>query len=483
MFTEDKMALPRTLPEKQGVVSSAILEFVQAVESQIHELHSFMLLRHGHVIAEGWWSPYKPEYPHMMFSLSKSFTATAVGLAISEGRFALDDSVLSFFPDDKPAVMNDHWAAIRVRHLLSMSTGHAVDTMPKMFEREDGNWTKAFFDVPVVHEPGTHFLYNTGATYMLSAIVQKTTGMKLLDYLQPRLFEPLRIENATWQESPQGINTGGFGLNIKTEDIARFGQLYLQKGRWQGRQLVPEAWGTEATAFHISNGSDPNSDWAQGYGYQFWRCKHGAYRGDGAFGQYCIVMPEQDAVLAITAGVADMQQPLNLVWELLLPAMNSEPLPDDSESQVALTEKLSSLALPLVQGQAVSSVSSQVSGRTYTFDTNDLEFETVTFDFTDTSNVTIKSARVVETIISSFGEWSFGQTKLFNSPWAFDAAPIVAGGAWTADDTFTIVVRFYETPFFQTLVFCFNGDTLNIETQVNVSFEGTKRMTFTAHRD
>src|SRR5262249_17904140 len=160
-------------------------------------------------------------------------------------------------------------------------------------------------------------------TYMLSAIVQKTAGLTVLDYLRPRLFEPLGIEDPTWGTSPQGVSLGGYGLSIRTEDIARFGQLYLQKGEWQGRQLLPTTRVQAATSRQVSNGSSPQSDWDQGYGYQFWRCRHGAFRGDGAFGQYCLVMPEQDAVLAITSGVKDMQAVLNLVWDKLLPALGS----------------------------------------------------------------------------------------------------------------------------------------------------------------
>lgn len=294
--------LPRTSPESQGIASSDLLQFVVALESQIHEIHSFMLLRHGRVVAEGWWSPYAREYPHLLFSLSKSFTSTGVGLAVAEGRFSIDDSVLSFFPDEALSEVSDFLATMRVRHLLSMSTGQAVDTWSNMVERSDGNWIKGFLEVPVLYAPGTHFVYNTGATYLLSAILQKTTGMKLVDYLESRLFEPLGIEKATWQDSPQGITAGGIGLSLKTEDVARFGQLYLQKGMFGSRQLLSEAWIQEATTSQISNGDDPLRDWTQGYGYQFWRCRHGAYRGDGVFGQYCIVMPEQDAVLAITSG-------------------------------------------------------------------------------------------------------------------------------------------------------------------------------------
>src|SRR5258705_4559133 len=201
--------LPRTSPEHRGITSSAILQFVEALERQIHEMHSFMLLRHGSVVAEGWWSPYSAVSPHVLFSVSKSFTSTAVGLAVAEGYFSIDDPVLSFFPDEMPTEASDLLAAMRVRHLLTMTSGQAIDTWGFMVDRPDGNWIKGFFTVPVVHEPGTQFVYNTGATYMLSAIVQKTTGMKIVDYLQPRLIEPLGIRNASWHESPQGITAVG----------------------------------------------------------------------------------------------------------------------------------------------------------------------------------------------------------------------------------------------------------------------------------
>jgi CubicO group peptidase (beta-lactamase class C family) len=477
MITRIEQNLQRTSPERQGVASSAVLAFVEALDSQIHELHSFMLLRHGSVIAEGWWSPYGSQHPHLVFSLSKSFTATAIGLAVADGHLSIDDPVLSFFPDETPAEISDFLAAMRVRHLLSMSTGQAVDTWAAMVERADGDWIRGFFTVPVVHPPGTHFVYNTGASYMLSAVLQKATGMKLVDYLQPRLFEPLGISGATWQESPQGITAGGIGLSIRTEDIARFGQLYLQNGMWQGNRILPEAWIAEATASQISNGDDPSRDWTQGYGYQFWRCRHGAYRGDGVFGQYCIVMPEQEAVLAITAGVDvfDMQQPLNLVWEILLPAMNNEPLPENVAAQDSLTAKLSDLALPLVQGRAIVPIASRVSGQPYQVEANDLNIEAITFNFSEAGCiVNARTATGVETISCGYNTWQQGQTNLFNQPLLFDSTPIAASGAWTNEDTFTMVVRLYETPFFHTLVCHFIGDEMMIEVKVNVSLESMK---------
>jgi len=228
--TSGPQPLPRSTPEAQGISSAAILGFVEAAGQHLDALHSFMLLRHGQMVAAGWWSPYGPEHPHELFSLSKSFTSTAVGLAVADGLLSLDDPALSFFPEEAPAEPSAHLKSMRVRDLLAMSTGHQEDTLGRLFDQEDGTWTSTFLRLPVEHKPGTHFVYNTGATYMLSAIVQKATGTTVLDYLGPHLFAPLGIENPTWGTSPQGITLGGWGLKLKTEDIARFGQLYLQKG-------------------------------------------------------------------------------------------------------------------------------------------------------------------------------------------------------------------------------------------------------------
>lgn len=338
--------LPRSGPEAQGISSAAIQSFIESADKDIDSFHSFMLLRHGHVVAEGWWSPYNPDSPHALYSLSKSFTSTAVGLAIADGKLRLDDEVLKFFPEDAPRDPSANLKAMRVSDLLRMSTGQQAEP-PRTATQP---WTKTFLAQPVPFKPGTHFLYNTSATYMLSAIVQKATGQTVLDYLKPKLFDPLGIEHPTWETSPQGISAGGYGLSIRTRDIASLGQLYLQKGKWQGKQLVPEAWVEAATARQTSNGSNPKSDWDQGYGYQFWRSRNGAYRGDGAFGQYCIVLPEQDAVIAITSGVKDMQAVLNLVWDKLLPAMKSAPLPSDDVARTKLEATLKGLTLRMPEG-------------------------------------------------------------------------------------------------------------------------------------
>lgn len=335
--------LPRSSPESQGVSSAQVRAFVEAADQSIRDMHSFMLVRHGHVVAECWWHPQAAEKPHILWSLSKSFTSTAVGLAVAEGKLSIDDKVLSFFPEDVPPEPSPHLRAMTVRHLLTMSTGHAAEP----WWQGEEVWTKRFLAEPVPHEPGTHFRYNTPATYMLSAIVQKVTGETVVDYLTPRLFEPLGIQKPTWDQSPQGISIGGYGLYLRTEDIAKFGQLYLQQGKWQGKQLIPGEWIAQATTKQIDNDKAPsagNPDWRQGYGFQFWQCRHGAYRGDGKDGQFCIVLPEQDAVIAITAKTGNMQRQLDLVWEHLLPAFQ-DTLPENAKELEKLQTTLSRLAL------------------------------------------------------------------------------------------------------------------------------------------
>ena len=475
----DRYHFPRSTPEAQGVSSPAISGFIDAAEAGTPDLHSFMLLRHGSVVAEGWWAPYSVDLPHVLFSLSKSYTSTAIGLAVSEGRLSVDDPVTAFFPEESPEKVSENLKAMKVCHLLTMSTGHAEDTTAALFAAEDENWVRAFLACPVEYEPGTHFLYNTGATYMLSAILQTLTGTTLLDYLAPRLFEPLGIEGAAWQTCPRGINTGGFGLSVRTEDIARLGQLYLQQGMWQGQRLLASAWVQEATAIQIANGSDPDSDWNQGYGYQFWRCRHNAYRGDGAFGQYCIVLPDQDAVVAITGGVKDMQAVLNLVWEYLLPAMAPEPLPEDPTAQAALTDKLTRLALPVQSGARTSLLAEQVSGAIYALDENDLGIETLHFNFGREEDVMVARAADSEhRIAAGCGIWITGETQLIGRGPHGEAggAPqlIATSGAWRTEDTYVIKSYLYLTPFCYTLTCRFADDSITLDREVNVAFGPTQ---------
>jgi len=334
--------LPRSTPESQGISSQSVHEFVEAVD-KINTLHSFMIVRHGHVIAEGWWKPEAADKPHVLHSLSKSFNSTAVGLAITEGKLNLDDPVLKFFPADAPADPSENLKAMKVRDLLTMSCGH--DSEPKAV---DGNPSvKQFLAYPVTYQPGTHFQYNTMGSYTLSAIVTKVTGQTVLDYLKPRLFEPLGIENPRWDSSPEGNSLGGYGLYLCTEDVAKFGQLYLQNGKWNGKQLIPEKWVEQATSKQIPNDQESHArigiDWQRGYCFQFWRCTHNAFRGDGKDGQLCVVIPDKDAVIAVTAETNQFQDEMNAIWNHLYPAFQDAALPEDAAAQEKLKQAAANL--------------------------------------------------------------------------------------------------------------------------------------------
>lgn len=327
--------LPRSTPSKK--LEKAMEKYLEAVKNAGQDLHSIMIVQHGNVLAEKWMSEGKEDEPHVLNSVSKTFTASAIGFAIAEGKLKLTDKVISFFPDQLPANISENLEAMTIHDLLTMTCGHDGDlrSNERAARNADKGWVEQFLAYPVDHKPGTFFAYNSPGTYMLSAIVQKVTGEKLVDYLYPRLFRPLGIVNVKWQESPEGINCGGWGLYLKTEDLAKMGQLFLQKGKWDGQQVLPEEWIAEASAKQVASfpaGMDPEAakkskisentnDWMQGYGYQMWRCRHNAYRADGADGQYILIIPEKDAIIAVTAHIGDMQAELDLIWKYLLPAL------------------------------------------------------------------------------------------------------------------------------------------------------------------
>lgn len=467
--------LPRSAPEAQGVSSAGLLDLVNTLDQQIDGMHSVMIARHGCVIAEGWWTPYDAEHNHVLYSLSKSFTSSAVGFAVAEGKLSIDDEVLKFFPEDVPTNTSGNLKAMRVRDLLMMSTGHEEEppTSP------DTVSAKSFLAQQVPYLPGTHFKYNTAATFMQSAIVQKVSGQTVLDFLGPRLFEPLGIDHPVWDANFQGISLGGYGLRVRTEDIAKFGQLYLQHGRWNGKQLLPPEWVAMATARQTSNGSNPKSDWNQGYGFQFWRCRHNAYRGDGAFGQYCLVMPEQDAVVAITSGVKDMQAVLNVIWDKLLPAVQPKTLRRNPAASQQLKDKLARLELRPARGSATSALSSKVLNRKYVFPANEQKFESLTLASSDSGKSVTLTARMDAkevTIPCGFQQWKKGRAPLLGGALArFPDEPTAGTFAWPADDTCVIKLCAYETPYHTTLTLKFDGDQLKLDSEANVAFGRTKR--------
>ena len=322
--------LPRA--ETPAAVQAAVDAILAADEADNSvRFESIMVLKHGNVLYEGWYGDAAPDKPHAMHSVSKSFTATAVGMAVDEGLLKVTDKLVDFFPDKLPEEVSDNLKAVTVHDLLTMNCGHETGAR----YGADNDWVESFLAHPFVHEPGTWYFYNSLGTYMHSAIVQELTGEKVLDYLTPRLFEPLHIDIPEWEESPQGINAGGWGLQLKTEDMAKFGQLFLQKGVWNGKRLLSEEWIEQASKYQVPSvpaGTRPdeiekkgltpeNCSFLLGYGYQMWRCPGNAYRADGARGQYIMIIPDSDAVIAVTADSANLQAEQDLIYDHLFPVL------------------------------------------------------------------------------------------------------------------------------------------------------------------
>ncbi|WAZ19362.1 beta-lactamase family protein [Streptomyces cinnabarinus] len=424
-------ALPSSTPASQGVDASGVQSFLDAVEADPDiEPHSLMILRHGRLVASGWWAPYTAGRPQLLYSLSKSFTSAALGLAVAEGLVRLDDPVLSCFPEFDADITDPRSRAMLVRHVASMASGHETDTLDRAHALDPDDLVRGFLLLPPERDPGTVFAYNQPATFTLSAIVQRVSGQFLTDYLRPRLLDPLGIGEVAWQRDRTGRELGFSGLHASTDAVARLGQLHLNGGLWEGRRVLPESWVAEATRCHTANAGGPMSgaDWRQGYGLQFWMSRHG-YRGDGAYGQYCLVLPEQDAVIAMTSATVGMQKLLDLIWTHLLPACGPAPLTSRERADAALAERLAGLALPPAVGKAAPEGWATVS-----FGSDGISAEV--------------SADPEGPVLALFEDGQRLELRLDPGRWSIaeEPVPTAVSGGWTDADTVEAEVLFLETP-------------------------------------
>lgn len=434
--------LPRARPSDVGVPAAAVHAVLDDLEAFSLEMHSLLVLRHGHVVAEGWWTPYSADRVHLLYSLSKSFTSTAVGFAVAEGRFRLDDRVVDLLPTHTPPNLDPAVAQLTVHHLLSMSTGHRDDTLERARQLREGDLVRGFLRIPPEEPVGSRHAYNNPTTMALATIVEEHTGQPLLDYLRPRLLDPLGVGPARWDTDEHGVALGFTGLHLQTESVASFGQLLLQDGVWNGRRVLPDGWVALATRSHIDNDNDAGrpTDWRQGYGYQYWMARHG-YRGDGAYGQFCVVVPESDLVVVTTASTEDMQQVLDVFWERLLPELDSGPGPEDNRcaSEARLAERLAALALPVVHARHDGPDGPVTFVAEKTADDQPL---TRGMDLTvssDGSDYLLTFGRASTELVVPCGreQWVESCPR---------GVPVVSRGGWTGPSTFEADVVLIETP-------------------------------------
>ena len=297
-----EQAFVRATPESQGISSDLFAALLRELyASKDTEMHHFMALRHGKVICECNFAPYPKGMWHITHSMCKSITGMAIGMLIEEGKLKLDENIYDIFPDHINAFSKIFRPVITVENLLTMTSGVTFNESGIV---SGNDWLGSFLNASVNGKPGTEFQYNSLNTYVLSAIVTKRTGETLTEYLTPRLFGPLGITKYYWETCPKGITKGGWGLFLCAEDMAKLGQLYLQRGKWNGQQLVSEYWIEISTARHLKTQND-----TYGYGYQLWmEQRPGSFEYNGMLGQNVIIYPDMDMVLVTNAGNKEMFQ-------------------------------------------------------------------------------------------------------------------------------------------------------------------------------
>lgn len=338
-------------PEEVGVDSAAIAAFQAEMREKNIRHQGYIIYKDGKIAAASVAAPYRITDKRHVYSVSKSLTSTAIGIAVEEGLLSVEDSVISFFPDELPDTVSENLAKMKVKHILSMNTGHRSDTFLAV-ATEKSDWVKKFLSIEVEYEPGTHFAYNTTATYMLSAIITKLTGMRMTDYLRTRLFNPLGIKDVVWSESPEGIDFGGWGIHISMEDMLKLGVLYLNKGMWNGKRILSEEWVCKATSPISDSSSRGEPDWASGYGYQMWMNKNGGFRFDGAHGQFVIVSPDKNCVTVLISEIngiiaGSVGKYLDIYWDKIYSKISDKPIEKKPHGDIGVKP-----VLPLPSGSA-----------------------------------------------------------------------------------------------------------------------------------
>lgn len=456
--------LPSASPESMGVRSGDIARFVERLSQNepFQDPHALILVRHGHVLAEGYFAPFDQSSRHSLFSVSKSFVSTAVGFAVQEGLIALDERIADAFPEYLPEMPAPEFRVLTVRHLLMMATGQEGVGVHMTLSGVDCGIPEAFFRAPFLDAPGTTFRYSSAVTYMLSRLILKRAGVDVVAYLTPRLFDPLGIERPYTRRCPEGVPLGYTGMRLSARDIALYGEFYLKRGMWNGKQLLDPAWIDLATQKHVDTHSSTGDEWSQGYCFQFWRGSHNTYRFCGANGQMCICMPDLDALCVVQSGYdyRVLQYVVDSFYETIYSGMRDEPYPEDEPARKRLNTLLDGLMLPVLSGN-FSPLCGFVNGVSYTSDAGAL-----TLQFTGGAGV------LTYTIVGKPYTLAFGLLRPMRAPstlcerYALEPQPddpADAFGYWETLRTLCITARIIPTPTVLTLSLTFTGEQVRME--------------------
>jgi CubicO group peptidase (beta-lactamase class C family) len=488
--------LPRATAQSRMTDPAALLAILDEIDCGDIELHSLLIWQKDVLITEAYWAPFSAERPHMMHSVTKSFTSMAVGLAIEEGLISVDNPVMGFFPEHAHLNTSVNAAAMRVEHLLTMTSGHDRGISGGAWRRMKGSWIEDFLRQPVPYVPGEVFVYDSAASYMLSAIVQRVTGRTVHDYLDEHIFKPLQISSSIrWDLGTDGVNTGGNGLSCTSADMLKLGILHLQGGEWHGRQLLPRKWVDDATSIKIKDvvlgvftgdhylGPGAQGDGApvtrrEGYGYQWWRGPHNSFSANGLFGQYCIVLPEQQSVVAFTGGLADSDRRVhNLIYDRLRPAIGTGSGAPSAGRE--LETRLSSLALKTRLGCDTSASAPPDVYGAYAIAANDQAIGSISIcALEDGVEFTLANVEGEHGLLAGFGKWIEGVTtmpgaRLHHSYQPDEGLRVAASAKWLApEDGWSVLEMewvFVETAFRDHVRLFFREGLLRMTREVNVN--------------
>lgn len=472
--------LERCTPEEVGIPSKAICNFIDEINARGLGVQSFTLVRHGKIASQCFWRPYSKEYPHVLYSMSKSITSTAVGFAVSEGFINLDDKISKFFPEYNIKGRN---LDLTIRHLLTMRSDKNITVLAN---KGGTDWIKTFFDAPFKCAPDTKFDYISENTHMLSAIVTRATGLTLVDYLYPRLFAPLGIEKPFWETDGAGVAAAGWGLYMRSEDLAKIFLVYLNKGMYQGQRIIPAEWVEQATAYQTPTHPKGAVDNVCGYGFQFWR-NHvpNSYRADGLFGQRCLLLPDYDALIVINCGQAEDYFMMDAFWSQFPQCFSEQPLPADPAAYQELQNKILACHVPDLAPTPRNYATEQgLEGRTIKCRTSEYvsvisisitqmlynkpgKISEMRFSFSpDSLLFTWKEKEEYNTIQAGMnGTYGISDIKLKNLQYT-----CYSKAAWQADGSLKLWIRPIQTAHVRQFTFRFHGDRVHITNESTPSF-------------
>ena len=484
----------RVNPEDVGIRSEGIMKFLDAVESDLTEMHGLIIMRHNKICCEGYWAPYAPGMPHMCASLTKTYMGTAIAIAIREGLLTLDTHVTDIFPEFVPENPSPYFDELTIRHILTMGSG--MTAFPEM----EGGWVKNFIAMPLNHKPGTFFWYNSVGSTFLGKVIEKLTGKDVYAYLSEKLFPVIGIngKNILHGIAPDGQDMWAWRTVSTTEDNLRLMKLYLDGGVYEGQRILPEEYVRLATTKRIENANEAalargDLEACSGYGYQMWMCSwSGAYRADGAAGQFSIVIPDKDMIIAMNQNApgGNPNKVIQKLWEFLMPSVEDEAILPDSAGKT-LQEKLSyrmkHLAISAPEFKPYAAAKASASG---TYQAVSGSFDLYCLGMYAPEAAPCREFSInfgeMEGTVSWIGkdntacsvEFALDGSRRYNrfrSPWQF-AEKCFANGVWESDRVFRLEELWPENNSRKTLWFAFDKDSCTV-TQIKGGLPGQEVVT------